>query len=381
MNDRGTAAVPQLLFALPEGPAGSVAAASLAVPLAGISRPALLAAPLVAAGWARAVARAARAQGLVCRVAPVVTADLAGVTAEVLGTEKERLRDLPDWFRRDDEPAVDPGLLERLRADCLARLSSGERRSDLVRRALFGEVHRYGVVHEERVRGIREAGAQEVVAAAAELLAERPAPEPPGTPPSFGAPPPVGTGRSPESRTLTLEGPRSHYLLGTPGLPLSCARKSALHLAWALLGGREGILDRQLRKERGLTYSLAAFSRELAEGGYGMCFAGCRPEALDEVAGGVRAALEGLGRDVVPPELLRSAKERLIIQRYRALQPERALAERLTAYRAAGLGTAELDGYPAALAAVSGAEVSAVARDLLAPDTLLEVRMKGAAGR
>lgn len=368
MTDRIAAAVPRLLFALPEGPAGSVAAASLAVSLTGASRPAVLAAPLVAAGWARAVAGAARAQGVVCRVEPVVTADLAGVTAEVLGSEKELLHSLPDWFRWDG-PALDPRLLERLRADCLARLSSGESRSDLVRRALFGERHRYGIVHEERVRRIGEADAHEVVAAAAELLAERP------------PPPPFTTVLSPESRTVPVEGPRSHYLLGTPGVPLASARKSALHLAWALLGGREGILDRLLRKERGLTYSLAAFSRELAEGGYGMCFAGCRPEALDEVAGCVRAALEGLGRDVVPPGLLRSAKERLIIQRYRALQSERALAERLTAYRAAGLGPAELDGYPAELASVSGAEVSAVARDLLAPDTLLEVRMTSAAGR
>ncbi|MFI0976737.1 M16 family metallopeptidase [Streptomyces sp. NPDC021093] len=368
MNDRVAAAVPQLLFARPDSPAGSVAAASLAVPLAGVSRPALLAAPLVAAGWARAVAVAARTQGVVCRVEPVVTADLAGVTVEVLGSERESLRALPEWFRRD-APALDPWLLDRLRAECLARLSSGERRSDVVRRAFFGDRHRYGVVHEERVRRVREAGAQEVAAATAELLAEHPAPAP------------VSTVLSPGSRTVPVEGPRSHYLLGTPGVPLSSARKSALHLAWALLGGREGILDRLLRKERGLTYSLAAFSRELAEGGYGMCFAGCRPEALDEVAGCVRAALEGLGRDAVPPELLRSAKERLIIQRYRALQSERALAERLTAYRAAGLGPAELDGYPAALAAVSGAEVSAVARDLLAPDTLLEVRTVGAAER
>ncbi|WP_447041555.1 M16 family metallopeptidase [Streptomyces sp. DSM 118878] len=368
MTGRVAAAAPPFLFALPDGPVGSVAAASLAVPLAGASRPTLLAAPLVAAGWARAVAGVARAQGLVCRVEPVVTADVAGVTAEVLGGDRELLRALPEWLRRAG-PAVDPGVLERLRAECLARSALGERRSDLVRRAVFGGRHRYGVVHEERVRRMREADAREVAMAAAELLTERP------------APPLVTAALSPGSRTVPAGGPRSHYLLATPGVPLRSTRKGALHLAWALLGGREGVLDRLLRKERGLTYSLAAFSRELAEGGYGMCFAGCRPEALDEVAGCVRAALEGLGRDVVPPGALRSAKERLIIQRYRALQAERAVAEGLTAYRAAGLGPAAFDGYPAALAAVTGEEVSAVARELLAPKALLEVRMVGAAGR
>ncbi|MFI6470053.1 M16 family metallopeptidase [Streptomyces sp. NPDC050516] len=368
MNDRCAAAAPHFVFALPEGPAGPVAAASLAVPLAGVSRPALLAAPLVAAGWARAVARAARAEGLVCRVEPVVTADLAGVTAEVLGSEKELLRSLPDWFPREG-PAVDAGLLDRLRAECLVRSSSGERGPDLVRRALFGERHRYGIPHGERVRRIRTADAREVEAAATELLGERPAFQPFDTAPVLAP------------RTVPIEGPRSHYLLGTPGVPLSSGRKSALHLAWALLGGREGILDRVLRKERQLTYSVAAFSRELAEGGYGMCFAGCRPEALDEVAGCVRAALGELGRAAVAPDPLRAAKERLIVQRYRALQSERALAERLVAYRVAGLGQTELDGYPAALAAVSGTEVSAVARDLLAPERLIEVRMVGAAER
>ncbi|MCC3770095.1 insulinase family protein [Streptomyces sp. UNOC14_S4] len=363
------------LYAFPAAVRGPLAAACLAVPLAGVSRPAVLAAPLAAEGWARAVAAAARSDGVDCRVEPVVTADLAGVAAEVVAADRTALRALPEWFRRARQ-AQEPGEADRLRAACLARLSSREQRSDDVRRVLFGDRHRYGIGHRERVRSVRGAGDRELSAAAAELLAERPV-----TPAQDGTP--VVAARFPggERRTVRIAGEDAYCLLGTPGVPLGSAWKFPLHVAWALLGGREGLLDRRLRRERGLTYALAAFSRELAEGGYGMCFAGCRPEALDEVAGCVAETLDGLGRAPVGEGLLRAAKERLIVQWHRAVQAERRRAERIVGYAAAGLGPADFAAYPAGVAAVTAEDVRAAAGAFLRPDASLEIRTVAAAGR
>ncbi|MEU1817793.1 insulinase family protein [Streptomyces roseifaciens] len=365
-----------VLLAFPATARSPVAAATVAVQLAGASLPAVLVAPLAAAAWARAVAAAARADGVDCRAEPVVSADLAGVTAEVVGADRAALHALPEWFRQA-RTAPAPGVVDRLRAECLARLSSPrERGSDDVRRALFGSRHRYGIVHGERVRAVQEAGDRELSAAVDELLAERPA-----APVRDGAS--AATARFPRGgrRSVSIAGSGACCLIGTPGVPLGSAEKFPLHVAWALLGGREGLLDRRLRRERGLTYSLAAFSRELAEGGYGMCFAACRPGALDEVAGCVAETLGGLGGDAVAPDLLRSAKERLVVQWHRAAQAERGRAERIAGYAAAGLGPADFAAYPAGIAAVTAEDVRAAAAAFLCPVAALELRMVPAAGR
>lgn len=376
--DNGTRVIrrvpPGMLLATAAVQRSPIAAASLAMPLAGVSRGAVLAAPLVAAAWAEAVVTAARADGVAVRGEPVVTADLAGITVEALGADRPALRGLPGWFAQAP-PMPDPATLSRLRSEYIARLSSAERRSDGVRRALFGPRHRYGIVHQERVRFARAAEGEEIAAATAELLRERPVSPtetnlPAATAQSFGG------GR----QVVRIAGERCYHLVGTPGVALGSERKFPLHVTWALLGGREGLLDRRLRQARGLTYSLAAFSRELAEGGYGICFAGCRPESLDEVAGEVMEILDGLGHGTVDQALLRSAKERLIIQWHRAMQTERGCAERLTSYASAGLGFADLAAYPAGIAAVTAEDVRAAATTFLAPGTLLEIAMVPGAG-
>jgi hypothetical protein len=352
---------------------GELAALTLALPLtAARDRTTVLAAPLLSACWARAVARAARRSGAAVRVEPVTTADYAGVTVEALHRDRRALDAVPGWFTgaADPEPAF-----ARVRAECLARDGTDERWSDGVRGALFGPAHRYGVGHDERSAFLRSCGPDDAARLSAGLLTAAPpvlalsqpdagqlrrlaelvAAEGPGPRTGPSAARSSGTepsgGRSSvvqEPVTVSLRaGPElAYHLLGTPGVYLGSPDKAALHLAWAVLGGREGLLDRRLRRERALTYSLAAFSREFASGGYGLVVAGCAPDALEEVRAETRAVLGTLARGEFAAELLESARERLVIQYHRAVQSGRGITERLCGYEIAGLDPKESARYP-----------------------------------
>ncbi|WP_432092997.1 insulinase family protein [Streptomyces sp. bgisy100] len=457
------------------GDGGTLSAATLALPLTTAGdRAAVVAAPLIAACWARAVARAARRSGAAIRAEPVVTADYAGVTVECVRSDGPVLRAVPEWFAEGvgQEADLEPDF-EKAKAECLATLAADDRWSDGVRRALFGENHPYAIGHDERAAALAATDPDSVRRLSATLRAAPPvlavshtdpaarrdlvaalentslvaalentgpvaapentgpvaapeshglvaAPERPGSPPPPATTPPHGTpptGLAPEShpanpstaptdpanpgtaptgpvtagvaethttpasrqtrepappttpRPVTVSvpaGPGSAYhLLGTPGVPLSSPDKPAVHLAWALLGGRNGLLDQHLRVERALTYSLAAFSREFAHGGYGLVAAGCAPETLPEVAAGTRAVISALAHGEFSEDLLASAKERLVIQYHRAGRSSRGITERLCGYEVAGLSPAESTRYPDRLLQVTAHQVQQAAEQYL----------------
>lgn len=334
----------------------AVAAATLALPLAGASRPTVLAAPLVAAAWARGVAAEARRAGTPVRTEPVVTADYAGLTAEAAPGDHDALHRLTDWFAAVAEHAPEEGEFATVRRSFLSRTPTSARWSDAVRRALFGDRHRYGVGHGERVAHATSHGPDDVRAAARELLGAR----------ADGPAPPVRR-TAPVRVRLPAEG-GACCLLGTPGVALGSDDKYALHVAWAMLGGRDGLLDRRLRGEHALTYSLAAFSREFAEGGYGACFAACAPGTEDEVAERTGEVLRALERGAFDTALVESAKERLVIGNHRSLQSGRGVTERLCGYRIAGTDPAGITRYARQVGGVTPGQVADVARSHIGGD-------------
>ncbi|MFF3763443.1 insulinase family protein [Streptomyces sp. NPDC001922] len=416
---------------------GTLSAVTLALPLTTAGdRAAAVAAPLIAACWARAVARAARRSGAAIRAEPVVTADCVGVTVECVRSDGPVLHAVPEWFAEGVGQGPDPEPdFEEAKAECLARLTADDRWSDGVRRALFGGNHPYAIGHDERAAAVAAVGPDSVRRLSATLRADRPVlaashadptvlqalvaaventglaaaldtgtPPPPAIMPTRGTSPTdtaptshpttpgtararhptaagAGTHTTPASRqtrepapattprpvTVSVPaGPGSAYhLLGTPGVPLSSPDKPAVHLAWALLGGRGGLLDQHLRTERALTYSLAAFSREFAHGGYGLVAAGCAPETLPEVAAGTRAVISGLAHGEFSDDLLASAKERLVIQYHRAGRSSRGITERLCGYEVAGLAPAESTRYPYRLLQVTAHQVQQAAEQYL----------------
>ncbi|MET9552015.1 insulinase family protein [Streptomyces sp. NPDC006645] len=329
----------------------AVAAATLGLPLAGASRASVLAAPLVAAAWARGVGAEARRARTPVRTEPVVTPDYAGITAEAAPGDHDVLRGVADWFAAVAEHALEEGEFATVRRNFLSRTPPSARWSDAVRRALFGDRHRYGVGHDERIAHATGCEPADVTAAARDLLGPRP--DVPRPPPSA---------RRPVRVRLPAEGGAACHLLGTPGVGLGSEDKYALHVAWALLGGRDGMLDRRLRGEYALTYSLAAFSREFAEGGYGACFAACAPGTEDEVAERTGEVLRTLGRGAFDTTLVDSAKERLIIGNHRSLQSGRGVTERLCGYEIAGADPGGITEYARHVGAVTPDLVAAVAR-------------------
>lgn len=362
-----------------------VCAATLAVPLAGVTRASVLLAPVVALAAARAVAAAARSAGVCAYVDPVVSADLVGVTVELLAEQFPAVREVPHWFARAcrTPPPDDVAPLTR---SALARMAAGERWSDQVRRVLFGPWHRYGTGRQELAAATEHVTAADLqrageelaccppvlavcppdlvdVAALAARLAELPglaAPRYPAAGPGYPLP---------VQRTVVEVVPgtaeRAYYLRGTPGVRLASPDKYALHVAWAMLGGRDGMLDRRLRVARALTYSLAAFSREFAEGGYGLCYAGSGASTVDDVAAEVAGQFARLVRGAFRPALVDGAKERLAVQHLTTVQAARGITERLCGYQVAGVDPAFLASYPEQIGAVTPDQVVSVARRYL----------------
>ncbi|MCF3106792.1 insulinase family protein [Streptomyces roseoverticillatus] len=359
----------------------ALSAVTLALPLAGAERAAVLAAPLLAACWARAVARTARRSGATVRTEPVVTADYAGVTVECVRSDHAVLCEVPQWCA-DGSAGLEPEF-DAARTECLARLAADDRWSDGIRRALFGRSHRYGIGQDERTAFLTACGPEEAARLSGTLRASPPVLALSHTEPSAlrhlaeaasattirrtarstvrsSARPAGGPAEEPPGqpvRAVTFSAPAgpglAYHLLGTPGVPLGSPDKAAVHLAWAVLGGREGLLDRRLRGERALTYSLAAFSREFGHAGYGMSVAGCAPEAIDEVAAETHAVITALADRGCKAALLASARERLVIQFLRAAQSGRSVTERLCGYGIAGVDPGESCRYPDRLAAVT----------------------------
>ena len=347
-------------------PRASVVAATLAFPLTAARRSDVLAAPMAAAHWARLLTATAGT-----RVEPLVTTDLVGVTVELFPHRGATLRAIPEWLRVARRPLTDPDDLRRL---SLTRLSTRDRWSDGVRRALFGPEHRYGIGATEVSSHISTCGATDLDDAVRSLASVPPilalsVPAPSDLTDALAgmefaaAPKRV---RLPAQRmvdmTLSLSDGRAYYVLGTPGVALGAPDKFAVHVAWAVLGGRDGLLDRRLRRDHALTYSLAAFSREFAEGGYGMCLACCDGDAADEVAGHIADVLTELAAGGVDPGQVASAKERLVIAHLRAAQTARGTTERLCGYEVAG-GVAD---YAESVAAVTIESIVDAAAGLLA---------------
>ncbi|GGK33911.1 hypothetical protein GCM10010124_28070 [Pilimelia terevasa] len=353
--------------ALPNGarlvvvpPRPGVVAATVAVPLAGVTLETAACAPAVAARWAAELRAAARAEDAVVRVDPVSTPDAAGFTVEAL--DPALLAAVPRWFRDAAAALPDP-----LAPPADPRAPADDRWSHPVRRALFGSGHRYGLTPADRARAAQRPGGLRRAARALAAVPPVLAAQAEGTHvdvlaaglaaldhrgPDAGAGPPAPRPAATEQRAA------AYYVLGLPGVALGAPTKCAHHVAWSLLGGREGMLDRSLRLDGGLTYSLAAFSRELAEGGYAVVYAACAPGTAGEVADRVQAVLDA-ARGGVPAHLVRGAAERLVVAHHAALETGRGVTERAARYEAAGLSPADLVAYPSTVDQVTAEEVAA----------------------
>jgi len=129
------------------------------------------------------------------------------------------------------------------------------------------------------------------------------------TPPSFSGP---------TCYRLQTVGEQSHVAVGFTGVALSSGTKYPLHIAWSILEGVGGVLYKELRIKRSLTYQLTAFSREFALGGYVMAYAGCEEKHRSEALDVLQNEFLRLSRYHVNSAEIIRAKDRLICTHLRA---------------------------------------------------------------
>jgi hypothetical protein len=345
------------------GPPSRLAALVVAVPLPAASAGA---GDLLAALWQHRAAGDGQLAGT--RIEPLVTPDCVGLRVEALSAR----------FATGPVPLPPaPGLtgtdeIDALRRSCGARRTAGA--FDLLRAALFGAHHPYCLGRRERGEAALSSTDEDLASWTAALALAPPVVAVCGAPrelaerlcahldrQAFAPPaalPPVDPPRAAGAPVrLAVPGRRARYLLGTAGAALGAPDKPAVHVAWAVLAGRDGLLDQRLRRERRLTYALAAFSREFARGGYCACAVDCGPTAVEEVREVTTAALLELAGGRVGGADLDRARQRLTVQHHLAGQSCRDVATRACCYEVVGVPAEQVADYPERMTAVTGADV------------------------
>ena len=160
---------------------------------------------------------------------------------------------------------------------------------------------------------------------------------------------------------------QAHLMIGVPAPSRHDPRRPALSvLSTALGGGPSSRLFQQVREERGLAYSVYAATASYADAGSLAVYAGCGPERLGEVASVVRGVLADVAADGLTDAELARARG--------SLRGGLVLGSEDTPSRMNRIGAFEVDhGRQRTLAeslerisAVTGDQVAALARDLLA---------------
>ena len=200
---------------------------------------------------------------------------------------------------------------------------------------------------------------------AAKALGDGPAASPVG--PRRG-----GGVRLPARRALALrtdDSEQAHLMLGVPGLDRQDPRRPVLSvLNTALGGGLSSRLFQQVREQRGLAYQVYSSQVSYADAGTWSVYAGCAPERLGEVVGVVRDVLAAAAADGIT--------EAEVVRAKGSLRGGMVLGLEDTASRMNRIGRSELDhGRQRTMqeslekiAAVTPAEVAALAADLLSQD-------------
>jgi predicted Zn-dependent peptidase len=191
--------------------------------------------------------------------------------------------------------------------------------------------------------------------------------------PLRAADPPARTGT--RSALLPDDSEQAHLMLGVPALDRHDPRRPALSVLNAALGGGPSSrLFQQVREERGLAYSVYSTTATYADAGNLAVYAGCGPERLGEVATVVRGVLDDVAANGLTPAELARAQG--------SLRGGTVLGSEDTPSRMHRIGRSEVDhGRQRTIAeslaridAVTGEQVAAVARELLAqPPTVAVV--------
>jgi zinc protease len=124
-------------------------------------------------------------------------------------------------------------------------------------------------------------------------------------------------------RELSLRLPnrnQAHYLLIFKTVPVGHEDAPALSLLQAVLAGQSGLLFRDLRDDKGLGYTVAAFDTQNPAYGYLCLYIGTSPDTLEEAGKGFERVIAELHETVLPEAAVNRGKQQLEGSYYRERQ-------------------------------------------------------------
>lgn len=168
-------------------------------------------------------------------------------------------------------------------------------------------------------------------------------------------------------RVIYKDREQAHVALGFRGLRLGDPREPALDVLCAVLGGQSGRMFAALREAQGLVYEISVSSVEAVDAGHVMVHASTSQDKLQRARAAIAAELERVVAGPVRPDELQRARAWLIGQHESGQQRRSRVASALALAAAHGLDHARHFLYPRRVAAVTAAEVWALARQIFDP--------------
>ncbi len=306
------------------------------------------------------------------------------------------------------QPAFPPAEIERIRAETLDALVAREDEpaivaDDAAARALFGAAHPYartplgteqGVQRVRRAelqrfhaQRVRPGGSHLVVAGRFDAAALRAQLDAGFAQWSGSAPPPSSVPLFPELlQPVPLSVPwedavQAEIRIATRGLDRRSPEWIAAAVANYILGGSTitGRLGANLREDKGWTYGVrSAFGAGLQPAGW-IADTSVDAEVASSAVREIRGEMRRLGRERVPDDELRRAKDALILSLPRAFETPGRIVGRFATVESFGLGGDYWARFPAAVEAVSAEDVQRIARTHFDADRAVTVVL-GAAG-
>jgi zinc protease len=158
---------------------------------------------------------------------------------------------------------------------------------------------------------------------------------------------------------------QAHLLYGFLGTTVTDPDKYALDVMSTILAGQGGRLFLELRDRQGLAYTVTSFTFEGIDPGYIGVYMGTSPEKVGRAMSGVRSELQRIRREPASAEEIERAKRNLVGGYEIDLQRAGAQAAQLAFNERYGLGVEEYHAYPEKILAVTVEDVQRVARKYL----------------
>jgi predicted Zn-dependent peptidase len=162
-----------------------------------------------------------------------------------------------------------------------------------------------------------------------------------------------------------------HVCLGGPGIARADERRFTLRVLDTILGGSTSSrLFQEVREKRGLAYSVFSYSSQYSDSGQVALYVGTRPDKLVEALEVLGAELRRFQEEPITEEELERGKENLKGRTALGMESPLARMNRLGGSVLTGVPLLTLDETVAAIDAVTLEDVTALARELFAPDRL-----------